>query len=166
MSQNLQNVEVPGSSQTSVCKRKRVLALDQSSSEKVAKITLHRAGIQPCSLLGWGNNFPYPNNLTVLYRIAWGKQKSTYAEIIATSSRSSWRSFLKKGLYLTGEQKLNNPGKKPGEHRGATQNRELALTEVKEKWGKLTTKERNRKENTIKWESDPEQARCNQLKKW
>lgn len=86
MSQTLQNVEVPTCNQRSVCKRKRVLALDQMSSEKVAKTTLHRAGIQPCSLLQWGNDFPYPNYLTVLYRIAWGKQKSIYAEIIAASS--------------------------------------------------------------------------------
>lgn len=98
MSQTLQNVEVPGSNQRSVCKGKRVLALDQSSSEKVAKIILHKAGIQPCPLSGWGNDFPYPNYLPVLHRIAWGKQKSTYADIIAASSDA------KKGCILQGNR--------------------------------------------------------------
>lgn len=157
MSQILQNVEVSGSNQRSVCKIKRVLGLDQSNSEKVAEITLPRAGIQPCSLLGWGNDFPYPNYLRVLYRIAWEEQKSTNAEIIAASSDA------RKGCILQGN-KLDNPAKN-WESTEVQYRTELELAEVKEKWGKVTRKERNRKENTIKWQYDPKQARCNQLKK-
>lgn len=45
-----------------------------------------------------GNDFPYPNYLRVLYRIAWEEQKSTYAEIVAASSDAS------KGCILQGNR--------------------------------------------------------------
>lgn len=157
MSQILQNVDVSGSNQRSVCKIKRVLGLDQSNSEKVAEITLPRPGIQPCSLLGWGMIFLIPIILEFCTKLL-EKSKNHICRNRCSFLR------CKHGLYLTGEQKLDKPAKN-WESTEVQYRTELELAEVKEKWGKMTRKERNRKENTIKWQYDPKQARCNHLKK-
>ena len=88
------------------------------------------------------------------------ERKSQHAEILAAPSDTG------KGCILQGNRSWKTKAKNWESTEVQYRTEKLALTKAEEKWGKVTTKERNRKAITIKWKSDLTQARSNQLKNY